>query len=64
METVNMRAEEPLEEPSRREFRPARAKIFWFALFFFLVATLSFGLGYLANGELNRAPIIIEKCPS
>lgn len=27
-----------------------------------LVATLSFGLGYLANREFTRAPIIIEKC--
>jgi hypothetical protein len=33
-----------------------------FALIMFLVASLSFGLGYLANRELNRAPIIIEKC--
>ncbi|MEK7481958.1 MAG: hypothetical protein AAB607_01250 [Patescibacteria group bacterium] len=31
----------------------------------FLIISLSFGLGYLANRELsktNRAPIIIEKC--
>lgn len=28
----------------------------------FLIASLSFGLGYLANRELNRPPIIIEKC--
>jgi len=27
-----------------------------------LVASLSFGLGYLTNREFNRAPIIIEKC--
>ena len=27
-----------------------------------LVATLSFGLGYLSNREFTRAPIIIEKC--
>lgn len=32
-----------------------------FALIIFLVATLSFGLGYLANREFNHAPIIIEK---
>ena len=32
-----------------------------FALIIFLVASLSFGLGYLANREFNRAPIIIEK---
>ena len=31
------------------------------ALIIFLVATISFGLGYLANRELNHAPIIIEK---
>ena len=28
----------------------------------FLVSSLSFGLGYLANHEDSRAPIIIEKC--
>ena len=28
----------------------------------FFVASLSFGLGYLANHEFNHAPIIIEKC--
>ncbi len=33
-----------------------------FALIIFLVASLSFGLGYLSNREFNRAPIIIEKC--
>ena len=32
-----------------------------FALIIFLVASLSFGLGYLANREFSRAPIIIEK---
>ncbi|MEK7193523.1 MAG: hypothetical protein AAB652_01920 [Patescibacteria group bacterium] len=32
-----------------------------FTLIIFLVATLSFGLGYLANREFNHAPIIIEK---
>ncbi|MBI4993914.1 hypothetical protein HZC33_03115 [Candidatus Wolfebacteria bacterium] len=31
-------------------------------LLIFLVATLSFGLGYLSNREFNRAPIVIEKC--
>ncbi len=35
-----------------------------FALVIFVVATLSFGLGYLANRELQRAQIIIEKAPS
>jgi hypothetical protein len=33
-----------------------------FALIIFLVASLSFGLGYLSNREFNRTPIIIEKC--
>ncbi len=28
----------------------------------FFVASLSFGLGYLANREFNHAAIIIEKC--
>ena len=32
-----------------------------FALIIFLVATLSFGLGYLSNREFNHAPIIIQK---
>jgi hypothetical protein len=32
-----------------------------FALIVFLVAALSFGLGYLANREYNHTPIIIEK---
>lgn len=31
-------------------------------LLIFLVATISFGLGYLFNRDNNRAPIIIEKC--
>lgn len=33
-----------------------------FAAIIFLVSSLSFGLGYLANREFNHAPIIIEKC--
>lgn len=33
---------------------------FW--LLIFLVATLSFGLGYLANREFSHVPIVIEKC--
>jgi hypothetical protein len=47
-----------------------RAWIIWhgkeiaFLIIIFLVASLSFGLGYLANRELNHAPIIIEKCSS
>jgi hypothetical protein len=28
----------------------------------FLVASLSFGIGFLTNREINHAPIIIEKC--
>ena len=32
-----------------------------FGLIIFLVAALSFGLGYLANREFNHAPIIIEE---
>jgi len=28
----------------------------------FVVASLSFGMGYLANRQFNHAPIIIEKC--
>ncbi len=32
-----------------------------FALIIFLVASISFALGYLANREFNHAPIIIEK---
>lgn len=31
-------------------------------LILFLVASLSFGLGYVASGQFNRAPIVIEKC--
>lgn len=28
----------------------------------FLIASLSFGLGYLANREFDHVPIVIEKC--
>ena len=35
-----------------------------FAGIIFLAASLSFGLGYVANGEFNHASIIIEKCSS
>jgi len=31
-------------------------------LLIFLIGSLSFGLGYLANREFNHAPIVIEKC--
>jgi hypothetical protein len=30
-------------------------------ILFFLISTLSFGLGYLVAQEGNRAPIVIEK---
>lgn len=33
-------------------------------LIIFIVATLSFGLGYLANREFSHAPIIIQNNPS
>ncbi len=33
-----------------------------FCAIIFLTASLSFGIGYLANREFNHAPIIIEKC--
>jgi hypothetical protein len=33
-----------------------------FGAIIFIVASLSFALGYLANREFNHAPIIIEKC--
>jgi hypothetical protein len=33
-----------------------------FCAIIFLTASLSFGLGYLANHEFNHAPIVIEKC--
>lgn len=32
-----------------------------FVVIIFLVAALSFGLGYLANREFSHAPIVIEK---
>lgn len=35
-------------------------KEFIFAAIIFIVATLSFALGFLANREFNHAPIIIE----
>jgi hypothetical protein len=33
-----------------------------FGAVLFLAASLSFGLGYLADQEFNGRPIIIEKC--
>lgn len=35
-----------------------------FFLLMFLVASLSFGLGYLSNQTFNRSPIIIQKYSS
>ena len=35
-----------------------------FVLVVFLTASLSFGLGYLANREFSHASIFIEKCSS
>lgn len=35
-----------------------------FGAIIFVVATLSFGLGYLSNRELNHAPIVIERVES
>ena len=37
-----------------------KREILIFALFF-LISSISFGLGYLAASETNRAPLIIEK---
>ncbi len=33
-----------------------------FGLIIFLVASLSFGLGYLVSRDMSRAPIVIERC--
>lgn len=42
-------------------FNENQKNIFLTALII-LVATLSFGLGYLSNREFTHSPIIIEKC--
>jgi hypothetical protein len=39
-----------------------RGKLVAFCAIIFVVTSLSFGLGYLANREFSHAPIIIEKC--
>lgn len=44
------------------QFLTLHRKEILFTLIIFLVASFSFGLGYLANREFNHAPIIIEKC--
>ena len=33
-----------------------------FTVILFFTASISFGLGYLANREFNHAPIVIEAC--
>jgi hypothetical protein len=38
-----------------------RKEVFFGAIIF-LVSSLSFAAGYIANREFNHAPIIIEKC--
>jgi len=42
-------------------FKKYRKEVILVIIIFF-VASLSFGLGYLANQEYNRTPIIIEQC--
>ena len=43
------------------QFLRAHKREIAFGIILFLVATVSFGLGYLANREFNHAPIVIEK---
>ena len=38
------------------------AKEIAFGAIIFVVASLGFGLGYLASQGFNHAPIVIEKC--
>ncbi len=47
---------------SVRSWLSAHKKETALAAIVFLVSTLSFGAGYLANREFNHAPIIIEAC--
>ncbi|MDO8574654.1 MAG: hypothetical protein Q7R86_03440 [bacterium] len=42
-------------------FWTSRKREVVFGFIIFLIASLSFGLGYLANRELNHAPIIIQQ---
>ena len=44
-----------------REWVVLHKKEIILALIIFIVAALSFGLGYLANRDYNHAPIIIEQ---
>ncbi|MBI5306614.1 hypothetical protein HZB04_03460 [Candidatus Wolfebacteria bacterium] len=45
-----------------KEWLKENQKNIFLTFLIILIATLSFGLGYLSNREFNRAPIIIEKC--
>ena len=45
-----------------KEFYSENKKVILIGLWTILVASLSFGLGYLTNREFNRAPIVIERC--
>ncbi len=45
-----------------RSFFARHARQALFGAIVTLVSTLSFGAGYLANRDLNHAPIIIEQC--
>ena len=52
-----------LQEAKNRfgnRFAPRKKEMLFLAILF-LTASLSFGLGYLANRELSKPPIIIEK---
>ena len=44
-----------------RVWKARYAREIAFLTIIFLVALLSFGLGYLANRELSHAPIVIEQ---
>jgi len=41
--------------------RTHSGELFW-AVLMFLVATLSFGAGYLYSQNTNNSPIVVEKC--
>ena len=44
-----------------KEFWTLRKREVVIGLIVFLITSLSFGLGYLANRELNHAPIVIQQ---
>jgi len=46
-----------------KEFWNTERKAIALAIIIFLVASLSFGLGYLANREFSHSPIIIQNNP-